>query len=85
LPCRYGLVHPLHTYNPFKIALHQFGPFLRDLGSARSAREVFGYFFAPPGWRPDGNSETTEDMRRKAAAGKQQATVAQEPAPATAA
>lgn len=85
LPCRYGLVHPLNTYNPFKIALHQFGPFLRDVSSARSAREVLGYFFAPPGWRPDGNSETTEDMRRKAAAGRQQAAVAPEPAQVTAA
>ena len=85
VPCRYGLVHPLNTYNPFKIAFHQFGPFLRDVMSARSAREVLGYFFAPPGWRPDGNSETTEDMRRKAAADRQQAAVAQEPTQATAA
>ncbi|WNG37562.1 sterol desaturase family protein [Archangium minus] len=73
LPCRYGLVHPLKTNNPFKIVFHQFGPFLRDVMSARSLREVAGYFFAPPGWRPDGNSETTEDMRRKAAAEKQAA------------
>jgi sterol desaturase/sphingolipid hydroxylase (fatty acid hydroxylase superfamily) len=68
LPCRYGLVHPLETNNPFKIVFHQFGPFLRDLRSARSLREVWGYFAAPPGWRPDGNSETTEDLRRKASA-----------------
>jgi sterol desaturase/sphingolipid hydroxylase (fatty acid hydroxylase superfamily) len=67
-PCRYGLVHPLTTNNPVKIAFHQFGPFLRDVRSARSLREVWGYFAAPPGWRPDGNSETTEDLRREAAA-----------------
>jgi sterol desaturase/sphingolipid hydroxylase (fatty acid hydroxylase superfamily) len=73
LPCRYGLVHPLTTNNPLKIVFHQFGPFLRDVMSARSAREVWGYFFAPPGWRPDGNSETTEELRRKAQA--------QQPAP----
>jgi sterol desaturase/sphingolipid hydroxylase (fatty acid hydroxylase superfamily) len=70
LPCRYGLVHPLTTNNPFKIALHQFGPFFRDVMSARGPREVWGYFFAPPGWRPDGDSETTEDLRRKAAPGE---------------
>lgn len=70
LPCRYGLVHPLTTHNPLKIAFHQFGPFLRDLRGARSLREVWGYFSAPPGWRPDGDSETTEDLRRKAAAGQ---------------
>jgi sterol desaturase/sphingolipid hydroxylase (fatty acid hydroxylase superfamily) len=71
LPCRYGLVHPLTTNNPLKIVFHQFGPFLRDVMSARSPREVWGYFFAPPGWRPDGNSETTEDLRRKAQAEQQ--------------
>ncbi|HEX8819262.1 MAG TPA: sterol desaturase family protein [Archangium sp.] len=70
LPCRYGLVHPLKTNNPLKIVFHQFGPFLRDVRSARGLREVWGYLFAPPGWRPDGNGETTEDLRREAAAGK---------------
>ncbi|ATB43571.1 sterol desaturase [Cystobacter fuscus] len=70
LPCRYGLVHPLTTNNPLKIVFHQFGPFLRDVMSARSPREVWGYISSPPGWRPDGNSETTEDMRRKAAGAK---------------
>ena len=39
----------------------------RDLKTARSARDVFGYLFGPPGWRPDGNGETTEDLRRRAA------------------
>jgi sterol desaturase/sphingolipid hydroxylase (fatty acid hydroxylase superfamily) len=73
LPCQYGLVHPLRTHNPLKIVFHQFGPFLRDLRSARSLREVWGYLFAPPGWRPDGDSETTADLRRKAAAEKQAA------------
>jgi sterol desaturase/sphingolipid hydroxylase (fatty acid hydroxylase superfamily) len=70
LPCRYGLVHPLTTNNPLKIVFHQFGPFLRDVMSARSLREVWGYIISPPGWRPDGNSETTEDMRRRAAGAK---------------
>jgi sterol desaturase/sphingolipid hydroxylase (fatty acid hydroxylase superfamily) len=65
LPCRYGLVHPLTTNNPFKIALHQFGPFWSDLRSARNLREVWGYIVSPPGWRPDGRGETTEDMRRQ--------------------
>ncbi|WP_309891217.1 hypothetical protein [Archangium sp.] len=71
LPCRFGLVHPLTTSNPLKIVFHQFGPFFRDVMSARSPREVWGYFFAPPGWRPDGHSETTEDLRRKAVVERQ--------------
>lgn len=66
VPIRFGLVKPLHSYNPLRIAFHQFGPLFRDLASARSAREVIGYLFGPPGWRPDGNGETTQDLRRRA-------------------
>jgi sterol desaturase/sphingolipid hydroxylase (fatty acid hydroxylase superfamily) len=62
---RFGLVKPLESYNPLRIAFHQFGPLLRDLSKARSPREVIGYLFGPPGWRPDGNGETTEDLRRR--------------------
>jgi hypothetical protein len=64
LQIRYGLVEPLHSYNPLKIALHQFGPLFRDLRSARSPRELLWYLFGPPGWRPDGKGTTTEDLRR---------------------
>jgi len=27
---------------------------------------VFGYLFGPPGWLPDGNGATTENLRRRA-------------------
>ena len=64
---RYGLVEPLRSYNPFRIALHQFWPLLRDLRGARSLREVVGYLFGPPGWRPDGKGKTTEELRRAVA------------------
>jgi sterol desaturase/sphingolipid hydroxylase (fatty acid hydroxylase superfamily) len=67
VPIRYGLVKPLESYNPLKIAFHQFGPLLRDLAGARSLREVLGYLFGPPGWRPDGRGETTEELRQRAA------------------
>jgi sterol desaturase/sphingolipid hydroxylase (fatty acid hydroxylase superfamily) len=70
IPIRYGLVQPLESYNPLKIAFHQFVPLFRDLATARSFREVIGYLFGPPGWRPNGDGETTEDMRRRAAAAR---------------
>ena len=62
---RYGLVKPLHSNNPIKIAFHQYLPWIADLRSARNLREVIGYTFGPPGWKPDGRGETTEDLRRK--------------------
>lgn len=52
LPCRYGLVEPLTSNNPIKIAWHEWLSILRDLRGARSWRDVLGYVFGPPGWRP---------------------------------
>lgn len=66
LPCRYGLVKPLKSYNPITIAFHQWGPMFKDLKTAHSIRDVIGYAFGPPGWRPDGKGETTEELRRRA-------------------
>ncbi len=66
LPCRYGLVKPMRSSNPFVVELSPWVALARDLRSARSLREVLGYLVGPPGWRPDGRGETTEDMRRRA-------------------
>ena len=66
-PPRYGLVTPLRTYNLLEIEFHQWRALWRDLRGARSVREVLGYLAMPPGWRPDGLGETTEDLRRRAA------------------
>ncbi|GCB05424.1 sterol desaturase family protein [Ralstonia sp. SET104] len=67
VPCRYGLVHPMRTYNLLVIEFAQWRALWQDLKAARSASEVLGYLFRPPGWRPGGNGETTEDLRRRAA------------------
>lgn len=67
VPCRYGLVHPMRTYNLLVIEFAHWRALWQDLKTARSAGEVFGYLFRPPGWRPDGRGETTEDLRRRAA------------------
>ena len=63
LPCRYGLVTPVASYNPLKIEFGQWMLLLKDLGGARSLREIWGYLAMPPGWRPDGPGSTTEALR----------------------
>lgn len=63
LPCRYGLVKPMTSYNPLVVEFAQWGALLRDLASARSPRDVLGYLFMPPGWAPDGLGTTTEALR----------------------
>jgi sterol desaturase/sphingolipid hydroxylase (fatty acid hydroxylase superfamily) len=67
LPCRYGLVKPITSNNIFEIEFTHWRALLRDLRSARSARAFVGYLVKPPGWRPDGPGETTEELRQRAA------------------
>ena len=56
LPCRYGLVTPLESNNPIRIAFHEWLKIAKDLSGARTAREVIGTLFAPPAWRSDKQS-----------------------------
>jgi len=69
VPCRFGLVTPLRSYNPLKIEFHQWAGLARDLARARSPRAVLGHLFMPPGWVPQGEGQTTKDLRRRAAQG----------------
>jgi sterol desaturase/sphingolipid hydroxylase (fatty acid hydroxylase superfamily) len=48
LPCRYGLVTPLISHNPIRIAFHEWFKLLNDLRGARSWREAIGCLFGPP-------------------------------------
>jgi sterol desaturase/sphingolipid hydroxylase (fatty acid hydroxylase superfamily) len=47
-PCRYGLVEPLHSYNPVRIAFHEWLALGRDLWSAHSWREWVRAVAGPP-------------------------------------
>lgn len=62
-PCRYGLIKNISTFNPIKIAFHEWVAMARDLRSARSLREAFNYTFGPPGWQPDGRGPTAKNIR----------------------
>ena len=64
---RYGWVKPLTSNNPLRIVFQPWIDIIADLRKARSVRDVAGYLFGPPGWQPDGNGPTTENMRRQAA------------------
>ena len=62
-PCRYGIVKNLATFNPLRVAFHEWAAIGRDLARARSAREAAGYVFGPPGWSLDGSRETSDMLR----------------------
>jgi sterol desaturase/sphingolipid hydroxylase (fatty acid hydroxylase superfamily) len=59
----YGLVRNIDTFNPLRIAFHEWLAMARDLGRARSLRAAAGVVFGPPGWRADGQGETTDAIR----------------------
>ncbi len=63
---RYGLTHDIHTFNPVRIALHEWVAMLRDARAAKSIRGFFGYLFAPPGYREDGTGKTSAVLRAEA-------------------
>ncbi len=66
VPCRYGLVTPLHSHNPLRVEFQAWWQMARDVARARSLRAVLGTLLMAPGWRADGPGETTEALRSKA-------------------
>ena len=59
----YGIVKNIETYNPLRIAFHEWAAIARDVACARTWREAAGYLFGPPGWSPDGSRRTTKVIR----------------------
>ncbi|MGH8530338.1 MAG: sterol desaturase family protein [Nevskiales bacterium] len=49
---RFGLVKNIHSYNPIKIAFHQWVSIFRKIHQARSWREALGHLFRGPEWDP---------------------------------
>ena len=63
----YGLIHNIETYNPLKIAFHEWGDLFKDvfrpgIGVIDRVRYIFGR----PGWSHDGSKLTVPQMRQLA-------------------
>lgn len=63
----FGLTRNIQTYNPLKIATHEWAEIAKDLRKARTWRDAWHYLFAPPGWSHDGSKKTTSQLRADAA------------------
>lgn len=50
-PCVYGLTRNINTYNPLRIAFHEWADMVRDVGSAHTWRERIQTVFGRPGAR----------------------------------
>lgn len=62
-PVDYGLTKNIHTYNPVRIAFHEWVSMLRDSSHAEGWRGRLGYLLMPPGWREDGQHTTAKALR----------------------
>ena len=63
-PVRYGLVNNLATFNPVRIAFHEYVAIVRDQRQpGLSMAQRVGYLFGPPGWSHVGDRHTTADLR----------------------
>ena len=62
----YGLVKPVKQHNFIDIEFGRWIELCRDLWRSRSITQFFGYLLRPPGWAPNGQGETTEEMRERA-------------------
>ncbi|WP_027346071.1 sterol desaturase family protein [Hamadaea tsunoensis] len=48
----YGLTKNIDTFNPLRVALHEYASIGRDLKAATTWRERLGRVFGGPGWQP---------------------------------
>jgi len=60
----YGLVHNLGTFNPLRVAFHEWVGLLRDMAQPElTLREWLMYAVAPPGWTHDGSRRMSEEIK----------------------
>lgn len=65
-PPVYGLTKNLETYNPFRIAFHEWVDIWRDVRQpGLKPKERLMYVFGPPGWSHDGSRLTSDEMRKR--------------------
>lgn len=67
-PCEYGILKYLGTFNPIKIAFHEWVGIAKDVFRGDiSMTDRFRYMFSRPGWSHDGTRKTVPEMREEAA------------------
>ena len=64
---RYGIIKNLGTFNPLRVATHEFVGIFKDIfAPGLSIKQRFAYLFAVPGWSHDGSRQTSDDVKREA-------------------
>ncbi len=61
---KYGIIKNLGTFNPLRIATHEFVGIFKDITApGLTFKQRFAYMFAVPGWSHDGSRMTSMDIR----------------------
>ena len=65
-PCRYGLVQDLGTYNPLRVAFHEWVGIAKDVYATPGLMNRINFLIKPPGWTPDGSRLTSDMIKERA-------------------
>ncbi|OCW58854.1 sterol desaturase family protein [Hoeflea olei] len=61
---RYGIVKNIGSFNPLKVAFHEWVDMFRDaFQPGLSLRQRLAYLFAPPGWSHDGSRKGSAQLK----------------------
>lgn len=63
-PCIYGLVKPMRSHNIFTMEFQQWMDLWNDMRHTPRWLHKLALIVMPPGWSPNGKSQTTEALRR---------------------
>ncbi len=62
----YGIIKNIATFNPFRIATHEFISIFSDMIKPDlTLKQRLAYVFAVPGWSHDGSRQTSDDIKRQ--------------------
>ena len=63
-PPRYGLVSNLGTFNPLRVAVHEYAGIIKDVARpGLTLRQRLLYIFAEPGWCHDGGRKSSRQIK----------------------
>jgi len=65
-PVDYGITKNIETYNPVRIAFHEWVAMIGDAWRAGSVADALGYVVRPPGWSPGDDGQTSASLRERA-------------------
>ena len=61
----YGITENINTFNPLKIASHEYVNLWQDIRRAKKFSDKINYLIKPPGWSHDGENRTSKELQRQ--------------------